>query len=110
MASFAYDGVTNAALELCVSPERLAVYLQATANHRQAALDLYIWNLTLSAAFYGPLGIFEITLRNALHREISVLYGPDCPNDPEFLTMAKTVRNPRPIQPPLNSKDSNRSA
>ncbi len=39
------------------------------------ALRLYTWNTAISAAFYGPLQGLEITLRNAIHAQLSQKYG-----------------------------------
>lgn len=40
-----------------------------------AAWRLYMWNIEICAAFYPLLHFVEITLRNALHRELSVRFG-----------------------------------
>ena len=39
------------------------------------ALRLYIWNTALGAAFYGPLQALEITLRNAVNKQMTHAYG-----------------------------------
>ena len=46
------------------------------------ALQLYTRNTQLSAAFYGPLQGLEIALRNALHRQLTRLYGAAWYNNP----------------------------
>ena len=68
----------------------------------QGALDLYVWNLRLGAAFYGPLAIFEVTLRNALHHELAALFGTNWCSDPRFMAMASKVLSPQP-QPTRSS-------
>ncbi len=68
------DAVLDA-LQASLSPERFATYLAATSGDRGQALQLYTWNTAVSAAFYGPLQGLEIALRNAMHRELSRLYG-----------------------------------
>jgi hypothetical protein len=41
-------------------------------------MDLYLWNLEISAAFYPSLNGLEVTLRNALHSRLGALFGrPD---------------------------------
>jgi hypothetical protein len=61
-----------------MSAERLAPYEAACGGDVAAALRLYGWNSQVSAAFYWPLQNLEIVLRNALHREMSALFGrPD---------------------------------
>src|SRR4051812_36645942 len=64
------------ALQASLSPERFATYLAAANGERAEALRLYTWNTALSAAFYGPLQGLEVAVRNAMHRELSVRYGP----------------------------------
>ena len=64
-------------LEKSISPDRLATYLQETGNNKENALKLYLWDTDISSAFYPPLQNLEITLRNALHRELTKLYGCD---------------------------------
>ena len=63
------------ALERALSPERFSTYLEACNGDRRLAFKLYTWNTAASAAFYGPLQGLEIALRNAMHRELSSLYG-----------------------------------
>jgi hypothetical protein len=72
---FTYTPNIINALEAALSSERLTAYLQAMGGHQERALRLYLWNTEVSAAFYGPLQGLEIALRNALHRELSRVYG-----------------------------------
>lgn len=65
------------ALQTSLSPERFSTYLRASGGHQEQALRLYSRNTALSAAFYGPLQGLEIAVRNALHRELSALSGPE---------------------------------
>ncbi len=60
---------------------------------RRRALDLYVWNLSLGAAFFGPLGILEVTVRNALHGQLSRLFGANWPTDQRFIAAAEKVRD-----------------
>lgn len=64
------------ALETSLSPERMSTYVKAAGGDREQALRLYTWNTAVSAAFYGPLQGLEVTLRNAMHRELRGAYGP----------------------------------
>lgn len=48
------------------APARLRHYLAHTAGDRQAAMDLYRWNVEVSGAFWQSLAYFEVALRNAL--------------------------------------------
>ncbi len=49
--------------------------MRATNGNKEAALHLYAWNITVSAAFYGPLQGLAGALRNALHRELTQAFG-----------------------------------
>ena len=62
-------------LEVAFSPERMGTYLRSAQGDRTKALRLYTWNTALCAAFYGPLQALEVTLRNAMHRELAACYG-----------------------------------
>ncbi len=57
------------------SEARMKPYLDAVGGNAEAAVRLYWWNTEVSAALYGPLQCLEVTLRNALHRELSLAYG-----------------------------------
>lgn len=61
----------NASLLTTVSKERLTKYLEATSDDLPRALTLYEVNMRQSEAFYTPLQIVEVSLRNALHRSLS---------------------------------------
>lgn len=41
-------------------------YLDATAQNQLEALQLYRWNLKLTAAAQAVLGVMEVVLRNAM--------------------------------------------
>ena len=65
-----------AELESTLSRERLGTYLRAVPNRdREQALQLYLWNVALSSAFYGLLQGLEVTLRNAMHKQLASRYG-----------------------------------
>ena len=75
--NFSYPDALIEALERSLSPERLQSYLTATGGNKTEALRLYLWNTEISAELYKPLQGLEITLRNAFHRELSLVYGSD---------------------------------
>lgn len=81
---FAYDAAGLAVLELAHSPERLGTYDAAAGGDRERAIELYLWNTAVSAAFYGGLQALEVGLRNAIHRELSRAYGPAWYDEPRF--------------------------
>ena len=80
---FPYSESLLHGLEASLSRERLSTYLTASEGDQVQALRLYTWNTAVSAAFYGPLQGLEVTLRNAIHTQLSHKYGPfwfDNPN------------------------------
>jgi hypothetical protein len=57
---------------------RLAPYQEAARCDGTHAEGLYCWNLQVSEAFYPALSCLEISLRNALHKQMQARYGrPD---------------------------------
>lgn len=73
--NFTYDASIISALENAISPDRLTAYLAQTLGDKEKAFELYAWNTEISAELYAPLQGLEITLRNAVHRELSNVYG-----------------------------------
>ncbi|QBI55763.1 hypothetical protein [Streptomonospora litoralis] len=59
------------------SSPRLAPYLQHCDGEAAQAVNLYNWNVMVSAAFYGPLHTLELALRNAVHDRLSAHFGQD---------------------------------
>jgi len=55
------------ALTALISPERLEPYLKHYQGRPDLAARLYMWNIELSAAFWGPLSVMEVVLRNSIH-------------------------------------------
>ncbi len=72
------DDDQDGRVRLAISAERLAPYDAACGGDRTAALRLYSWNAEVAGAFLGPLHCLEVVMRNAIHREFSILLGrPD---------------------------------
>ncbi len=61
-------------LQQALSPPRLGRYLAAFGDDERKACDGYIHNMRLSEALVSPISILEITLRNALSREMTNHY------------------------------------
>ena len=80
--SFPYEEDILDDLETSFSPERMSTYLSAVQGDRVKALHLYAWNTSMSAAFYGPLQGLEVSLRNAIHRQLAGCYGADWYDNP----------------------------
>jgi hypothetical protein len=57
-----------------LSPARLRLYEEATGHDLVGAMDMYLWNLDLSAAFYGVLQGVEVFLRNALSEQMENMH------------------------------------
>lgn len=55
-------------LDEYLMPARLAPYLRACGNDPGRARRLYVWNIEVSAAFWGSISGVEIALRNAIHQ------------------------------------------
>ncbi len=64
-------------IEDFLSPERLAPYRLAESDPQDLVFARYVWNIELSEAFYGPLHVFEVGLRNAVDRSFRGAYGDD---------------------------------
>lgn len=56
-----------------LSEARFRPYFVA-AGSVAAAIELYWWNVAVSEAFYAPLNLLEVALRNALHGELRRRY------------------------------------
>ena len=72
--------MTNSSYEddwigVALSEARFGPYLVECGDDMTAAWRLYIWNIQVSGAFYPLLQFVEITLRNALHRELKSRFG-----------------------------------
>ena len=62
-------------LRAIASDARVEPYLVACDGNRRAAVRLYAWNIQISAAFQASLGCLEVACRNAMHHELSGLFG-----------------------------------
>lgn len=58
-----------------LSRPRFAPYLSKTGDDLGAAIQLYWWNVGVSAAFYAPLHCLEMALRNAVHQQLAIKFG-----------------------------------
>lgn len=56
-----------------ISPKRLEAYSVVAGGEQDRTLALYEWNLMLTGAFWVPISIAEISLRNALSRQLSTM-------------------------------------
>ena len=58
-----------------ISPERLNRYIEACGNDTRKAMALYRLNLHLSQEVFTLLSCFEVALRNAIDRELTIRFG-----------------------------------
>lgn len=65
----------NAALERALSAPRLYRYIADSNGLIDAALSLYERNARLAEAYYRPLQVLEVCLRNNLSQELSAAFG-----------------------------------
>ena len=72
---FLYDAATLAQIEQWLSTDRLTKYMTTTNGDLESAVKLHVHNTALSAAFFGPVQVLEIALRNAFHRELTNHFG-----------------------------------
>ena len=56
-----------------LSPQRFDTYVRAADKDLETALRLYAWNIEISSAFWGSFHMLEISLRNALHSQLTIL-------------------------------------
>jgi hypothetical protein len=56
-----------------LSVDRFDTFVRATDGSSERALRLYAWNIEISSAFWGSFHMLEISLRNALHSELTKL-------------------------------------
>lgn len=74
-----------AELRRVLSNERFNTYLRATEGDARKALELHMWNTMVSSAFYGPLQVVELSLRNAADDCLSTRHGRHWFSDPQIL-------------------------
>jgi hypothetical protein len=66
------------------SAPRFATYLAAKNANRVEALQLYKWNLDVSCAFFAPLQVCEVSIRNAISEAIELTYKSNWPYEKSF--------------------------
>lgn len=97
-------------LSAAISQPRLAPYLDRYQGNLQFGLRLYAWNVELTAAFVGPLGMLEVLVRNSIHETMKRATSNNewwddpsvalCRREDEMFTAADTkVRNGGNVNP-----------
>lgn len=67
-----------------LSAPRFTTYLREVGGNNLEALELYRWNLQIASAFYIPLQICEVGIRNGVTEAISNTYGHNWPHSTVF--------------------------
>lgn len=79
------------AIRASISEPRFATYLVKAGNHEKYAIALYLYNARVAKAFLYPLGVVEVTLRNAIDGILVQRHGQDWHQDPAFRTQVLTA-------------------
>ena len=79
-----YTGTQLSSLCNLISEPRFRTYLRACGNDQVQAMQLYEWNLAVSAAFMAPLQVMEVAIRNAAADAIARTHGADWPRNNGF--------------------------
>jgi len=82
--SYPYDPEVIAALRASLSEPRFSTYLSKANGDEAFAFALYLYNARLAEAFLFPLGVSEITLRNAVDGVLVRRFGANWQVDAEF--------------------------
>ncbi|MFF2773237.1 hypothetical protein ACFVUP_39700 [Streptomyces bacillaris] len=61
------DPHSTPAFAASLSEARFRRYVNRYGGHRRMAIRLYAWNIEVSSAFWGPIGVLEVMLRNRIH-------------------------------------------
>lgn len=73
-----------AAIRASLSEPRFATYLSKGGQDEGYALALYLYNARVAKAFMYPLGVVEVTLRNAIDALLKARHGQNWHLDPQF--------------------------
>jgi len=63
---YPYRPLQMQAIRASISEPRFATYLKKGGGHQEYAFALYLYNARVAKAFWFPLGVAEVTLRNAI--------------------------------------------
>lgn len=64
------DPSTLPNLRALIGEARFGSYLRHYQGNEKMALRLYSWNIAVSTAIWGPLGVLEVSVRNAIHAKM----------------------------------------
>jgi hypothetical protein len=93
-------------LRSAISEPRFGPYLAFYGGREDLALRLYAWNATIADALWGPIGVVEVVVRNAIHGQLAERAGrPDWWED-KPLWSALLSREQRGVEDALTSLTS----
>jgi hypothetical protein len=72
------------AIRASISEPRFATYLAKAGKHEKYAIALYLYNVRVAKSFLFPLGVVEVTLRNAIDEILVERHGLDWHQDTVF--------------------------
>ena len=81
---FTYLPEELTAIRASISEPRFATYLATAGNHEKYAMALYLYNARVAKAFLFPLGVAEVTLRNAIDEILVRRFGTSWHQDAGF--------------------------
>ena len=79
-------------LRRILSKERIGSYERTVGGDISKAIELHMWNTIVSGAFYSPLQLVELALRNAVHDRMSETHGRSWLQNSEILRDNETRR------------------
>lgn len=93
MSNYSFSTSEEHDLPRAFSGDRFGTYLRATNADRQRALALYQWNMDVSAAFWQPLHLCEIVIRNGIVDAIETVHTAAWPVTQGFLASLPAPRS-----------------
>jgi len=87
------DPAALPALPSLLSPPRFQTYLNTYPGRQDLALRLYAWNVEVTSAFWGPVSVLEVVVRNAIHDALRKGRQDDWWNSPSVHLMDRERRN-----------------
>lgn len=64
-----------AAFRQAMSTSKLAPYERSMGGDSTKGSGLFLWNITVSAAFFEIISVAEVAMRNAMHNQLTIAFG-----------------------------------
>lgn len=81
------NAIQTAAVHQTLSSERMRKYIIAAGHDPERALDLYLWNAKLGAAFHTPIQAVEVALRNCVNLALCAQFNDRWWENDSFLAL-----------------------